>query len=199
MQNIDLNDRFSKYFITPDYSLFSDSLYFREIEAVLKSNVKILQFRSKNTDPKKINKISNRVYKIASNYECLYIINSFHLDVIEHEISGIHLTSKDLRKEPFTRQKNLIYGASCHNKEEIIISNELKMDYITLSPVYDTNKKKGIGWKNFKILAKNSQSPVYALGGINHHKELKRVRDNNGFGVAAISSYLNSDLKNTGI
>ena len=31
---IDLNDRFSKYFITPDYSLFSDSLYFREIEAV---------------------------------------------------------------------------------------------------------------------------------------------------------------------
>ena len=55
MQNIDLNDRFSKYIITPDYSLFSDSLYFREIEAVLKSNVKILQFRSKNTDPKKIN------------------------------------------------------------------------------------------------------------------------------------------------
>ena len=54
MQNIDLNDRFSKYFITPDYSLFSDSLYFREIEAVLKSNVKILQFRSKNTDPKKL-------------------------------------------------------------------------------------------------------------------------------------------------
>ena len=66
MQNIDLNDRFSKYFITPDYSLFSDSLYFREIEAVLKSNVKILQFRSKNTDPKKINKISNKVYKISS-------------------------------------------------------------------------------------------------------------------------------------
>ena len=197
MQNIDLNDRFSKYFITPDYSLFSDSLYFREIEAVLKSNVKILQFRSKNTDPKKINKISNRLYKISSNYECLYIINSFHLDVIEHEISGIHLTSKDLRKEPFTRQKNLIYGASCHNKEEIIISNELKMDYITLSPVYNTNKKKGIGWENFKILAKDSQSPVYALGGINHHRELKRVRKNNGFGVAAISSYLNSDLKNT--
>ena len=104
-----------------------------------------------------------------------------------------------MRKEPFTRQKNLIYGASCHNKEEIRISNELKMDYITLSPVYDTNKKKGIGWENFKILAKNSQSPVYALGGINHNEELKRVRENNGFGIAAISSYLSSNLKNTGI
>ena len=68
---------------------------------------------------------------------------------------------------------------------------------IILPPVYNTNKKKGIGWENFKILAKDSQSPVYALGGINHHRELKRVRKNNGFGVAAISSYLNSDLKNT--
>ena len=67
----------------------------------------------------------------------------------------IHLTSTDLMNYKDERECNFLLGASCHNLNEIEKANQLKCDYILISPILkDKSGNKKIGWKNLKNLLK---------------------------------------------
>jgi thiamine monophosphate synthase len=80
-------------------------------------------------------------------------------------------------------------SASCHNEEEILVANELSLEFIFLSPVLQTAKYPSyLGWENFATLAKESKHPVVALGGLTINC-LEKALANGASGIAGISMF----------
>tara|TARA_Y100000588_G_C14026466_1_gene826677 strand:- start:315 stop:1001 length:687 start_codon:yes stop_codon:yes gene_type:complete len=125
-------------------------------------------------------------------------------------IHGFHLTSTDLfniKKEDLALLKKshylyvdhnrdkgnsdvkCIFGASCHNEEELKRASELGVDYCLLSPI--KSKYEGIpplGWKKFKSLSEKTNIPIFPLGGLNF-TDVKTAEKNNAAGIAGISLF----------
>lgn len=105
---------------------------------------------------------------------------------------GLHLTSGRLlqcRERPVSDGR--LFGASCHNRQEIDHALGLGVDYVTLSPVLPTASHPGepvLGWDDLHALLQHCPVPVYALGGLSD-TDLAAVKVHGGFGVAAISAW----------
>ena len=122
----------------------------------------------------------------------LIVDKKFSNNLGDINIDGIHFTSEDLNQMSnykHVRKKNLIYSASCHNLNDVIIANKYNFDFIILSPVVSEKYSKNIlGWDNFKIISHTSNMPVFALGGIKI-SDLELCKRFNGFGVSGISNF----------
>jgi len=68
-----------------------------------------------------------------------------------------------------------LVAASCHNLQELHHAAALGLDFVTLSPVFNTQSHPDIpplGWPRFEELIAAIELPVYALGGLRpHHLE----------------------------
>ena len=92
------------------------------------------------------------------------------------------------------RENNLQYiSASCHNRQEISIANDLNLDYIILSPVLvDKSDRSKLGWNEFSQLVSEAHMPVLALGGIsNTDEDYIRAIECGGHGIAGITKFWN--------
>jgi len=122
----------------------------------------------------------------------LIVDKKFRNDLGDINIDGIHFTSENLNKinnYKHVKEKKLIYSASCHNLNDVMIANKYNFDFIILSPVISTKYTKQIlGWENFKIISDRSNMPVFALGGI-RISDLELCKKFNGFGVSGISDF----------
>ena len=181
-----------KYFITPNY-IESESIdYFIKIENILEAGIKIIQFRSKNLNIEDYSRVSKKIYCLCRKYDSIFIINDFKNFNLNKYCDGIQLTSKNLKNINLVNfNKKYILIGSCHNVQEIEMCNNLKLNLILISPVYDTNSKKGIGWIKFKELVNKSNIPAFALGGLSYTEHIKNVKFNGGVGVAASSYFYN--------
>lgn len=66
-------------------------------------------------------------------------------------------------------RRGLLHLATAHNLREIGLANRLGADAVLLSPVFPTRTHPGgdtLGPMRFRLLAKASQAPVIALGGM---------------------------------
>ena len=98
----------------------------------------------------------------------------------------VHLNSGNLLNA--SDNENWI-SASCHNEEEILVANELSLEFIFLSPVLQTAKYPSyLGWENFAMLAKESKHPVVALGGLTINC-LEKALAYGASGIAGISMF----------
>ena len=122
----------------------------------------------------------------------LIVDKKFSNNLGDINVDGIHFTSEDLNQMSnykHIRKKNLIYSASCHNLNDVIIANKHNFDFIILSPVISEKYGKNIlGWENFQIISHISNMPVFALGGIKI-SDLELCKRFNGFGVSGISDF----------
>ena len=83
-------------------------------------------------------------------------------------------------------------GASCHNEEEINKANQLKLDYIFISPVKNTKSHQdasSIGWQKFQELRSLTEIKTYALGGM-RISDLNEAKKYSADGIAGISSFM---------
>ena len=181
-----------KYFITPNY-IESESIdYFIKIENILEAGIKIIQFRSKNLNIEDYSRVSKKIYCLCRKYDSIFIINDFKNFNLNKYCDGIQLTSKNLKNINLVNfNKKYILIGSCHNVQEIEMCNNLQLNLILISPVFDTNSKKGIGWLKFKELVKKSDIPAFALGGLSYTEHIENVKFNGGVGVAASSYFYN--------
>ena len=66
-------------------------------------------------------------------------------------------------------------AASCHNLAELAQAQKLDLDFVTLSPVFNTQSHPDVtplGWERFGAMLQGIEIPVYALGGMRpHHLE----------------------------
>ena len=91
----------------------------------LRSNqIDTFQYRRKNLNPLETQKEIDLVEEIGQQEAIFLVFNSFHINQLPENYSGIHLTSEDLKnykERPIGKDK--ILGASCHNKRQIFLSS----------------------------------------------------------------------------
>ena len=105
-------------------------------------------------------------------------------------IRGRHLTHAALLAQTdLVRQSEQdFWFAACHDDASIAQAVKLGVDAITLGTVLATPTHPDgqvLGWNEFAQLAKLSDVPVYALGGM-QSKDLVEAQANGGFGVAGM-------------
>lgn len=82
-------------------------------------------------------------------------------------------------------------AVSCHSLDEILKAQALGADFVTLSPVRNTNTHPdatGMGWQKFADIVAHVHVPVFALGGVSEI-DLAAVRKMGGAGVASIGAW----------
>ena len=132
-------------------------------------------FRAKDHPPQ----IRRELAKLMRDQtDCLILAS-----MIDPVADGVHLTGFD--RYPKVYQG--IVGRSCHGLDEVRQAELEGVDYVTISPIFETESKPGygpaLGLRGLGRIARQAHVPVYALGGI----DLGRVaacRDAGAAGVA---------------
>lgn len=138
-------------------------------------------------------KLAIQVKKICDQYgvECFF---HNHLELAQkYGVTGNHLSFQQL--EVFQREKweGLKVGCSVHSLREAVYAQSCGMDYLMISPIYETECKPGVEAKTPLFIAeiKNQiEIPVYALGGINRQNKDNCIRAG-ADGVCMMSAYMN--------
>ena len=115
-----------------------------------------------------------------------------NIDLSEIKFSGIHADSKTLTTLS-QRPVCELFSASCHNIEELSKAEQLKADFVVLSPVQKTASHpdmQAMGWQKFSNMIEIFSFPVYALGGVSE-KDMEVAWSHGAQGIAAISAFWN--------
>ncbi len=105
---------------------------------------------------------------------------------------GLHLNrhyAAVIDQRPVGRQ--VLFGVSCHNAEEIVHAQNIGADYLLLSPVLPTASHPlaaSLGWQAFSALVELANIPVYALGGVGEG-HITLAQSCGAQGVAGISAW----------
>lgn len=135
---------------------------------------------------------------LTAAFTALPIIWNTSIDMANNAgASAVHLSSARLAaldqqgrgsREQFTGRW---LGASCHSLAQIRQAERVGVDYITLSPVNNTQSHPDtapLGWDEFNRLVSETNLPVYALGGVSLD-HLESIIKTGGQGIAAISCF----------
>lgn len=169
--------------------------FFAKLERALQSGIRLLQFRPSTSSD------------LLSEAECLELLELAYSQCSQaggqlvvnaaatlppNFAHGLHLPAKQLmlcQSRPVSAEQ--LFGASCHNREELHRAAELEADYVVLSPVKPSPSHPGaspLGWQQFQSLVQTVNLPVYALGGMGR-EDIAKARSMGGQGIAGISAF----------
>lgn len=170
--------------ITPDIN--SEAEFQQGILNCLDKGIKLIQFRAKTLSYDVYIKRAQWLIAQCKNANISLVLNSPPAQLAL--TTGLHLTSSQLlalNKRPNTT----LLSAACHNKMELLKAQQLKVDFIFLSPIKTTlshPEANAKGWQWFQRSIKNINIPTYALGGLGID-DIETSRQKGGQGIAAIS------------
>ena len=171
----------------------SNTKFATTLETSLNEGVKLVQFRQHNLDQYDLIQRLMVAINLCESYSAKLFFNGNIGLAVELGCYGVHLSSSELKRAAESKvvlPNILSYGASCHNLLELQQAEQLKTDYVFLSPVLSTNSHPGaktLGWSKFFELSNSTKLPVYALGGMSV-SDLATAKKHSGCGIAAISS-----------
>lgn len=145
---------------------------------------KIVQYRNKNGN---ILYIKQQLIKLRQLYDGFLIVND-HYELVEY-CDGVHLgqedlalIDKDVSKAVQTLRafidKDKILGISTHNKDEILLANEMDLSYVGLGAYRATSTKidtTTILGDEVEQLALFSKHPVAVIGGVKKSDNFKNI------------------------
>ncbi len=158
----------------------------------------LVQLRLKSRSGKKLEQFVGDIMEMASGGVQIMFNSSMQLpETLNKQSAGVHLTSRHLFDDGFIKQYKKNYpdklvSASCHNSEEIERANNLRLDFITVSPVQKTQshpEQQALGWERFQLLTDQAIMPVYALGGI-QPEDTQQAQLYGAQGVAGIRGFV---------
>ncbi len=163
----------SLYLVT-DRSLTLNRPLLEVVEQAVKGGVTVVQLREKDCSSKDFYEEAVKLKKLLSSYSVPLIIND-RLDIaLAVDAEGLHIGQHDI-PYPIARKllgKNKIIGLSIENLKDMERANEWDVDYIGLSPVFNTSTKtdtaKALGLEGVRQLTNISKHPSVGIGGINH-------------------------------
>ena len=142
-----------------------------QIEQALQSGARLLQIREKQMAGEMLRSFAEDTLALARNYQAKVLINGDVELAREVGADGVHFTSAQLLAFSSLPEAGFsLYGASCHNAEELYAAEQLGVGFVVLGPVQSTLTHPGIaplGWRRFAALIRDYPLPVYALGGLN--------------------------------
>jgi thiamine-phosphate diphosphorylase len=172
------------YFITNRH-LCSRERYFEVIKEAVNCGVENIIIREKDLSGKdlenlclEIRDIFDKLFFRCKEVKVNFIINSDTSLYEKLDFDGIHLPFSlfsDLIEREYHFKRSKILGLSLHSVDEVRKLNDIvnktgiKVDYITLSHIYETNCKIGLEAKGLNLLKdsrKLTDIKIVALGGI---------------------------------
>ena len=165
------------------------------VEQAVKGGVTMVQLREKNCSTKAFYNEAKQLKKLLSSYNVPLIIND-RLDIaLAIDADGLHIGQHDL-PYPVARKllgENKIIGLSVENLQDIQESNNWDVDYIGLSPVFNTSTKtdtaKALGLDGVQTLTSLAKHPSVGIGGINLSNASKIIQAG-ADGVAVVSAIM---------
>jgi thiamine-phosphate pyrophosphorylase len=179
--------------------ILSTKLTIEEItEHSLRSGVKWIQYRDKNSSRIEIYEHALKLRKLTNEFKTVFIVND-HVDIaLAVQADGVHLGQEDLplqeARKILTSKK--IIGISTHSLEQAINAEKQGADYIGFGPIFHTKTKDAGEPKGTQMLKEVKQIikiPVVAIGGINVDN-LNSVLDSGADAVAVASAITNGDI-----
>lgn len=143
------------------------------VEKAVQGGVTMVQLREKNCSSKQFLELALHLKRCLRKYSVPLIIND-RLDIaLACEAEGLHLGQSDL-PYPVARRlfgKDKIIGLSVESIQNVYEANKFDLDYIGISPVFNTQTKSDIapplGLEGVKEITKLSLHPSVGIGGIN--------------------------------
>lgn len=140
------------------------------LESYLRQNIGLVQLRQKSVSVDTYCEWYQKARDLCSTVNTRLMYSHPALPPPAIDVDGYHCSASVLMaldERPVAR--NQLFGASCHNQDELLRAESLGADYVTLSPVLQTPKyaeSQGLGWAEFSELRRQVSLPVYALGGL---------------------------------
>lgn len=167
--------------------------YLQRIEQALKlHSLRLVQLRCPDMAAEDYQALAHQVQALCTAHDAQLLLNTTPTNFLAIGTGGLHLNRHqlfELSSRPV--DSAVLFGASCHNAQEILQAKKLGVDYLLLSPVAATQSHpdaQPLGWEAFAELAATAEVPVFALGGM-QEKDLPTAQSRGAHGIAAISCW----------
>ncbi len=128
----------------------------------------------------------SRSYRISR-----VLLHGDYLLAYELKADGVHLTSTQFDEITDAKALGLYVIISTHTYDEALKAQDLGVDAITYSPIYESpNKGKPKGLEDLKEIVAKIRVPIFALGGITTEEQIKAVEDCGTYGFASIRYFI---------
>lgn len=167
------------------------------VEEAVKGGVTMVQLREKECSSKEFYLQAMALKKCLKPYNIPLIIND-RLDIaLACDAEGLHIGQSDLPYEVARKilGKDKIIGLSVENKQDALDANKLDVDYIGISPVFDTPTKtdtaQELGLAGVHEISLVSRHPGVGIGGINNSNALKIIQAG-ADGISVVSAIMSA-------
>jgi 8-oxo-dGTP diphosphatase len=168
-------------------SKYGIAAFMQRLQIALENGIRLIQVRERMV-PGQLTQFARNVVSMAHEYGARVLINGSENMARTSGADGVHYQTSQLMRCK-RRPKVALWGASCHNLEELLRAAELGVDLVVLSPVLPTQSHPGeptLGWDKFSDLCRDLPMPVYALGGMNKD-QLDTAMTRGAHGIAMLS------------
>lgn len=167
------------------------------VEEAVKGGVIMVQLREKECSSKEFYLQAMALKKCLKPYNIPLIIND-RLDIaLACDAEGLHIGQSDLPYEVARKilGKDKIIGLSVENKQDALDANKLDVDYIGISPVFDTPTKtdtaQELGLAGVHEISLVSKHPGVGIGGINNSNALEIIQAG-ADGISVVSAIMSA-------
>lgn len=167
------------------------------VEEAVKGGVTIVQLREKHCSSAEFYELALQMKKLLNGYRVPLIIND-RLDIaLAVDADGLHIGQHDLPCDVARRLlgKDKIIGLSVESVQDALKANEQDIDYIGISPVFDTSTKTdtatALGMEGVRQIAAISRHPSVGIGGLNH-TNAAQVMQAGADGVCVVSAIMSA-------
>lgn len=184
----------SLYLVT-DRNLTLNRPLLEVVEQAVKGGVTVVQLREKDCSSKAFFEEAIKLKKLLSTYDIPLIIND-RLDIaLAVDAEGLHIGQHDI-PYPIARKllgKDKIIGLSVESLKDLEVANRWDVDYIGLSPVFDTSTKTdtatALGLEGVRELTRISKHPSVGIGGIDCYNAASIIQAG-ADGLAVVSAIM---------
>ncbi|TVZ47412.1 thiamine phosphate synthase [Olleya sp. Hel_I_94] len=189
---------YSLMYVT-DERITDNTAFLNVLESSLKGGVSIVQLREKKLNTKAFYIRALAVKNLCLKYKTPLIIND-RIDIaLAIDADGVHIGQKDMPVGLARKLlgKNKIIGWSVSNIKQALEANHLDVNYIGISPIFNTNTKTKdldlpLGIEGLKEIKKICSIPIICIGGINN-KNTASIIKHGSDGVAIVSAISQAD------
>jgi len=186
----------SLYLVT-DRSLALGRPLERVVEEAVQGGVTMVQLREKECTTKEFYELAMTLKKVLKPYHVPLIINDRVDIALACDAEGVHIGQSDM---PYAVARKLlgkekIIGLSVENLQDAIDANALDIDYIGISPVFNTATKtdtaKALGLEGIHDITRISGHPAVGIGGI-HPSNAADIITAGAVGISVVSAIMSA-------
>lgn len=144
---------------------------FEDCRNAIRAGIPAIQYREKEKTTREMFEECRELKEICSG-KALFFMNDRADIALAVKADGLHIGQDDLPlAEARKLLPNAVIGITVHNIEEATKAEGLGVDYVSVSPVFDTPTKsdagKAVGIEMVKKVKNSASIPVMGIGGIN--------------------------------